>query len=78
MKYSKEEEGMNLELWVLELKARGGLDWIEKEEVSLGLFIKRLNTKSLPRDHSGPAFDRGDVPTCTIGLPTPVLMRIPE
>ena len=51
---------------------------IERREWSLGLFIKRLNTKSLPRDHSGLAFDRGDVPTGTIGLPTTVLMRIPE
>ena len=48
---------LDLELWVLELKARGGLDWIEKEEVSLGLFIKRLNTKSPPCDRLGLTFD---------------------
>ena len=48
---------LDLELWVLELKARGGLDWIEKEEVSLGLFIKRLNTKIPPRDRLGLTFD---------------------
>ena len=40
--------------------------------------IKRLNTKSLPRDRSGLAFDRGDVPMGTTGLPAPVLMRISE
>ena len=51
---------------------------IERKEWSLGLFIKRLNTKSLPRDRSGLAFDRGDVRTGTTGLPAPVLMRIPE
>ena len=51
---------------------------IERKESSLGLFIKRLNTKSVPRDRLGLAFDRGDVPTGTTGLPMPVLMRIPE
>ena len=48
---------LDLEPWVLELKARGRLDWIEKEEVSLGLFIKRLNTKSPPRDRLELTFD---------------------
>ena len=51
---------------------------IERKEWSLGLFIKRLNTKGLPRDRSGLAFDREDVPTGTTGLPVPVLMRILE
>ena len=62
----------------MELEARGGFDWIERKESGLGLFIKRLDTKSLPRDRSGLTFDRGDVPTGMTGLPTPVLMRIPE
>ena len=31
---------LNLELWVLELEARGGFDGIERKELSLGLFIK--------------------------------------
>ena len=69
---------LNLELWVLELEARGRFDWIERKELSLGLFIKRLNTKSLPRDRLGLAFNRGDVPTGTVGLTTPVLVGIPE
>ena len=51
---------------------------IERKDWSLGLFIKMWNTKSLPRDRSGLAFDREDMPMGTIGLPTPVLMRIPE
>ena len=46
--------------------------------MGLGLVIKRLNIKSPPRDRSGLAFDRGGVPMGTIGLPTPILMRIPE
>ena len=32
----------------MKLEARGGFDWIERKESSLGLFIKRLNTKSPP------------------------------
>ena len=48
---------LNLELWVLELEARGGFDGIERKEWSLGLFIKRLNTKSPPRDCLGLTFD---------------------
>ena len=48
---------LNLELWVLELEARGGFDGIERKESSLGLFIKELNTKSPPRNHLGLAFN---------------------
>ena len=48
---------LNLELWVLEIKARGGFDWIERKESSLGLFIKRLNTKSPPRARLGLTFN---------------------
>ena len=50
----------------------------ERKESSLGLFIKRLNTKSPPRDRLGLAFDRGNIPTGRFGLPTPVLMRNPR
>ena len=48
---------LNLKLWVLELEARGEFDWIERKESSLGLFIKRSNTKSPPRDRLGLTFN---------------------
>ena len=69
---------LNLKLWVLDLEARGELDGGCKKEEGLGLIIKRLNTKSPPRGRLGLAFDRGGRPTGTVGLPTSVLMRIPE
>ena len=51
-------------------------DW--RKETSLGPIIKRENTKTRLRDRSGLAFDRGGVATGAVGLPTSVLMRIPE
>ena len=38
---------LNLELWVLELEARGGFDGIERKESSLGLFIKGFEYQEL-------------------------------
>ena len=64
--------------WVLELGARGGFDRGLKEKNGLGLIIKRENTKSHPRDRLEPAFDGGGVATGAVGLPTSVLMEIPE
>ena len=49
-----------------------------EEKAGLGLIIKRENTKSRPRDRLEPAFDGGGVATGAVGLPTSVLMRIPE
>ena len=49
-----------------------------RKEMSLGPLIKGENTKSRLRDRLGFAFDRGGVSTGTVGLPTHVLMRIPE
>ena len=69
---------LNLKLWVLELEARGELDGGCEKEEGLGLIIKRLNTKSPPRGRLGLAFDRGGRPAGPVGLPTSVLMGIPE
>ena len=44
----------------------------------LGLIIKGENTKSRPRDRLELAFDGGGVATGAVGLPTSVLMGIPE
>ena len=49
-----------------------------RKETILGPLIKRENTKSRLRDRSGFTFDRGGVATGAVGLPTLVLMRIPE
>ena len=62
---------LNLELWVLELEARGGFDWIERKESSLGLFIKELNTKSPPRNRLGLAFNLGVILKARLGYPRP-------
>ena len=49
-----------------------------RKEASLGPLIKGKNTKSRLRDRLGLAFNRGGVATGAVGLPTSVLMRIPD
>ena len=62
----------------MELRERGGFDRGLNKKMGLGLIIKRKNTKSRPRDRLEPAFDGGGVATGAVGLPTSVLMGIPE
>ena len=74
------DEGLKRLARALGVGTRGGGregSSVGRKGQALALLIKRVNIKHPPRGRLELAQNQGVILTSTVGLPTPVLMRIP-